>query len=266
MSQFFVSTSSGGGSGNVTGPSSSVSGDIAIFSGTTGKVIADSGTQISSLLDITGNTATQFNVVDDCDNISWWDLRQTGSAHSGIVPSATNPGIIQLEVFNSSEIASGNYTGATQTNNPNFIFGGGPFTYQGLFNIATLGNVTDTYQFYAGMHDGWQFSGPNNGTYFIYDSTVSLNWQFATNIVGSSTINTSSVPVTTGWHKLMIQATTTSATYFVDGVSLGTISTNMPTSNGYNLNGHKIVKTLGSASIVTQQDKFSLNQTLTTPR
>lgn len=39
----------GGGSGNVTGPGSSVNNDIAIFSGTTGKVIADSGVNISTL-------------------------------------------------------------------------------------------------------------------------------------------------------------------------------------------------------------------------
>ena len=39
----------GGGSGTVTGPSSSTNGDIAIFSGTTGTIIADSGVNINSL-------------------------------------------------------------------------------------------------------------------------------------------------------------------------------------------------------------------------
>lgn len=38
-----ISSSGGGGSGNVVGPGSSTNGDIAIFSGTTGKIIADSG-------------------------------------------------------------------------------------------------------------------------------------------------------------------------------------------------------------------------------
>jgi hypothetical protein len=37
------------GSGNVTGPSSAVSGDIATFSGTSGTVIQDTGTQFSAL-------------------------------------------------------------------------------------------------------------------------------------------------------------------------------------------------------------------------
>lgn len=39
----------GGGSGDVTGPSSSVSGDIATFSGTTGKIIQDSGLLLSDV-------------------------------------------------------------------------------------------------------------------------------------------------------------------------------------------------------------------------
>lgn len=43
MSQAGSTSGSGGGSGNVVGPGSSTNGDIVIFSGTTGKVIADSG-------------------------------------------------------------------------------------------------------------------------------------------------------------------------------------------------------------------------------
>lgn len=39
----------GGGSGDVSGPNSSVDGDIAIFSGVTGKIINDSGVNISSI-------------------------------------------------------------------------------------------------------------------------------------------------------------------------------------------------------------------------
>jgi len=43
------STGGSGGSGDVTGPGSSVDGNIALFNGTTGKIIKDSGIQVSSL-------------------------------------------------------------------------------------------------------------------------------------------------------------------------------------------------------------------------
>lgn len=60
--------SGGPGSGDVIGPGSSVDGDIAIFSGTTGKVIADSGININNIAvntpwtDVTGPVAAaKFN-------------------------------------------------------------------------------------------------------------------------------------------------------------------------------------------------------------
>lgn len=45
----WVTWSGGGGSGDVVGPGSSVDSDIALFSGTTGKLIKDSGVLLSSL-------------------------------------------------------------------------------------------------------------------------------------------------------------------------------------------------------------------------
>ena len=43
MSQSGILSTSAFGPGNVVGPGSSINGDIAIFNGTTGKIIADSG-------------------------------------------------------------------------------------------------------------------------------------------------------------------------------------------------------------------------------
>jgi hypothetical protein len=48
----------GSGSGNVSGPASSTSGDIATFSGTNGKTIQDSGTALSSLAPLASPTFT----------------------------------------------------------------------------------------------------------------------------------------------------------------------------------------------------------------
>ncbi len=50
-------SSGGGGSGDVVGPASAVSGNLASYNGTTGKLIADSGTAIADLLTKAGNLA-----------------------------------------------------------------------------------------------------------------------------------------------------------------------------------------------------------------
>lgn len=53
-----LSAAGGAGSGDVVGPSSAVSGNVAVFSGTTGKIVADAGVAISGT-----NTGDQFTSV-----------------------------------------------------------------------------------------------------------------------------------------------------------------------------------------------------------
>lgn len=60
----------GGGIGNVIGPDSSVQGDIATYADTTGKVIQDSGTQISDLLAVANNLSDVADSTTAFDNIS----------------------------------------------------------------------------------------------------------------------------------------------------------------------------------------------------
>lgn len=52
MSQFTVQALAQPGVGNVTGPASSVNGDVVLFSGTTGKIISDSGVPSTGIFTI----------------------------------------------------------------------------------------------------------------------------------------------------------------------------------------------------------------------
>lgn len=54
-----------GGNGNVTGPNSAVSGHLAVFSGTTGKIIADGGAVPTPISGLTPNTLTKGNATGD---------------------------------------------------------------------------------------------------------------------------------------------------------------------------------------------------------
>jgi hypothetical protein len=60
----------GGGIGNVIGPDSAVPGDIATYADNTGKVIQDSGTQISDLLAAANNLSDVADSTTAFDNIS----------------------------------------------------------------------------------------------------------------------------------------------------------------------------------------------------
>lgn len=60
----------GGGIGNVIGPSSSVQNDIATYADNTGKVIKDSGTQITDLLAVANNLSDVADPSTAFDNIS----------------------------------------------------------------------------------------------------------------------------------------------------------------------------------------------------
>ncbi len=60
----------GGGIGNVIGPNSSIQGDIATYADTTGKVIQDSGTQISDLPAVANNLSDVANATTAFENIS----------------------------------------------------------------------------------------------------------------------------------------------------------------------------------------------------
>ena len=74
------------GAGDVVGPNSATSGDIATFSGTTGKVIQDSGKAFSS-----GSTDTNANHVVLCNDSRLSDARPASNTTSTYSSTGTDP-------------------------------------------------------------------------------------------------------------------------------------------------------------------------------
>lgn len=60
-----ISATGGGGGGDVTGPSGATSGNIATFDGSTGKLVKDSGVNVSRLSNLTYRTPADFGAVGD---------------------------------------------------------------------------------------------------------------------------------------------------------------------------------------------------------
>lgn len=77
---------SGSGSGDVSGPASAVSGNIATFDGTTGKLIQDGGNTIAALLSRTNHTGTQtLSTISDAGTAAALDVPASGDAAAGEV-------------------------------------------------------------------------------------------------------------------------------------------------------------------------------------
>lgn len=185
------------------------------------------------------NPAAVVQLVDDfiCGqepgNLFGWN--QSGNFHP-FPGTANNPGICQFLGG-----TSGIYFGGTQQDNTSpadsILIGHGSLVLNFVIDIVALSDDTDTYAQYTGIFNTAPFInltgfGPDSGVYFQYTNSVdSGNWQIVVNNNGTSTVQDSGVPATTGFHNygISINADATSATFFIDGVQVGTpITTNFP--------------------------------------
>lgn len=150
-----------------------------------------------------------------------------------------------------------------------FILGGGEISVNFVFKIVTIQTLACTITMGLGdlnqsiIHDQGDLI---NGCYVSAITSVgSGNWFGRTS--SSNTVTStvaSSFGVTTGFHnvQILINANASSVSYYVDGVSIGSTTTNIPTTPITPI--FQIAKN-GTANVVSL-DLFYLKQTLTTPR
>jgi hypothetical protein len=128
-----------------------------------------------------------------------------------------------------------------------------------LVNIPTLADGSQDYELWAGFLDNVGAGDPVDGVYLHYDRDVSANWIRGASSNSAHTQNASSVAVATGWHVLSVKCDGTTAEYFVDGVSIGTETTNLPTGAGRVFGrGIKIEKEAGTTSRDIRVDTFRM--------
>jgi len=150
--------------------------------------------------------------------------------------TASNPGII----FN------GNSFGASDaicqpldspSANP-FLLGGSELTINWVVDIGTLSNGTDRYIDYIGLTDSnktdlmGSVTQPLNGCFFKYsDNLNSGNWQIICGNAGVYTTVNTATPAAVGFHNygIHINSAGTIATFTINGVIVGTVTTNLPT-------------------------------------
>jgi len=144
--------------------------------------------------------------------------------------------------------------------NPGIYLGYGIIKHQiQIIPPSALSNATDEYIIISGFNsNSVTAAGQTTGCFFTYDRTGasngasgSINWQVVTRNASVSTVTDTSVTVSTSTlylFEIQINYNASSVTYFINGVSVATHTTNIPTTAVRLQTG--IFKTVGTSSVV----------------
>jgi hypothetical protein len=183
-------------------------------------------------------------------------------------------------VFYTTSVLAVNYAYHINNVNIQLSFGGGVWNFESSINISVLSNATDRYRT---IHGFGSIGGNVNaveadGVFLTYDEGATLNgtaaspnWQCVTVANSVRTLTTTTTPVTAGaWHKLRIEvnATGTSAAFYLNGNLLATHTTNIPTfaNTRYFIVKQGIAKTAGTTARTMFCDYIGYENILTTSR
>lgn len=189
---------------------------------------------------------------DDFEDFLWSD-ENAHSSDLGFVGATGAGGSATFETTAPSDNTyAGRYDVATGTTNNatgkavlhssggnnRIMAGGASQTIEWRIRLPTLSG-TPQYNIKVGLQDGNAIGDPANGVYLYYSSTInSGNWRGVTRNASTSTNVDSSIAVVANtWVKLKMQINSagTSVEFFVDGVSIGSSSSNIPTGNAMRL-------------------------------
>jgi hypothetical protein len=188
---------------------------------------------------------------------NWTNVQNGTGAGVAINPaniSQNHPGVVRLDAGSATNSRAILHKGLDIIQ-----LGGGTVTFEAQVRISQLYDGTNHYRLMIGFGDNAGGGTFTDGVYFMYDSLgtfglASNNWIIATKDGGandSTKVETSSQVSANSWIKLAIgvDAGGTSVTYYVNGVSIGTITTRIPTGSGELLAPiFKIVNTAGTGT------------------
>src|ERR1700679_313102 len=151
-----------------------------------------------------------------------------GSVDPGAqLSTPSHPGVWLLRV-------DGSFASASVQQNTAITFGGGAMTIEWIAKNVQLSTSTNRFNIQIGTGDVFNGSPTQNGVYFFYQDNVnSGNWQLMA-VNGCTATTTNSPPHgDTNFHRFTIEvnASGSSAEFFIDGVSQGTVTSNIPTTN-----------------------------------
>ena len=174
----------------------------------------------------------------------------------------TNPGTVALSTSTSSTGGGSISTGHTP-----IVVGAGAVSIGAVINLADLASVGEDYDFAFGIASSLVSAGtPSDGIYFRYERGTDTEWLYACRASSTGSETASGVTVAADWVKLEIEinADATSVVFKIDGSTVGTVTTNIPSANLQP--EFAIKKSAGTTARVAYVDLFRYRQVLTTGR
>lgn len=178
---------------------------------------------------------------DDFNNHMSWSPSTSGTNSSAsvslgnsVIASGKHIGVAELSL--GSVVAGSSHASLVQSAglSQSTVFDFGPAEYQTLIYIPTLASASDDYVLRIGFGTATN-ADHANGIYFEYDRSQSANWRLRAASQSSRTTTTTSVAVVadTWIHlKWSVNGNGTQADFFIDDVSVGTVTTNIPVTTG----------------------------------
>ena len=177
--------------------------------------------------------------------------------------SGTHPGQWRFRLGNSATARAEVYCNDQPT--PDFLLGSGEWVIEGLIILDELSTATDEYKVVLGLQENRYSSTVGDGVYFEYDRTNSTNWVGVTDDGTRNEVVGSAVSSAT-WHKLkiVVNAAASSVEFFVDGSSIGSTSSNIPTSTLLRFSCGVYNSASSLAQNILYSDYFYIRNELTT--
>lgn len=197
-----------------------------------------------------------------------WSATWTGTLDSlNTMADADHPGVWTCETDSLTSTYVAIHYGWPSA--PSILLGGGRYVVEAMIKIEDLADGTDDYDIRFGFGDSVN-ADFTNGVYFEYDRDTRTNWSRCVADNGSRTKTDTSVAVAAdAWIKLRIEinAAGTSAEFFINGTSVGTHSSGIPTASGrYAVPVLHIAKEAGTTDRKMYVDYLGFDYDLTNSR
>ena len=188
--------------------------------------IGQSGTSSDQWAEGTSNG--EVNEDDDygTDGVGQWRFRLNANASA------------RAEIYHDSQTTADLYLGK------------GTIIMEARLLIDVLSNATDEYKIYFGLQDQRFSATLTHGIFFTYDRVTATTWDGKTRNSGTSTTVTGGTVVADTWVtlRIVVAADGGSAEFFINGSSIGTSSTNMPSTSTSLRGSLGIYKTAGTTA------------------
>jgi hypothetical protein len=189
-----------------------------------------------------------------------------GSEYQLSIQAAGHPGVQRL--YLTSNTSGANYYFCGRHDTPTYlVLGNGLIQLSYIIKLESLSNGTNTYSVRMGVGDTYNGDFVN-GVYFQYtDTGSSPAWLIKTSSSSTQTSTITSVNADTNFHTftIIINAAGSSVSYYIDEVSVGTITTNIPTSI-YTCSMIQTLKSAGAGQNNIDVDFASIYWELTSSR